>query len=515
MALKALHARWGVVFAHLPDLGCGRSWEQVHKVQPREPLACDECRHPLHAKVSQCGVKFFAHDPGAPDCEIAREGESEAHHLLKLELLNAARDAGAHAELEVRAPDGSWRADVLASAPDGSWRIALEAQLSPITNDEIRARTERMREHQVAACWFSDRPKPRWLGEVPSVRVGQPGAEEAGPLSVIEGLSRFAGGYWRAVAPPPSLAQFLRWVFEHRIVVHAVRDGTWFPIEARRLAGVWTAPVYAAAELAYLEEAERQRQEQLAKAAARQRRLEARRAQVRELNEASRGRQRFKAMKAEDAVRGTAAATAARGKVLDQPWVRRAIAYLEEVHSITAVVGWSVDDARWAGGVPLLDEEGMPIAVLNPDRGLTRDQAHFLLAGLLLLFDDDCTMKHFRRWAYGAPKRPKDQRMEAVQPATEKSGGRSEAASRVPSRRSARAEPERLPACGCEHPQLFLRIDGRDHPAEPTDSFSPASALFQAQCRACGGSYERPWRRIITRTPAPTPPEATQSALDR
>lgn len=33
------------------------------------------------------------------DCEIARQGESEAHHLLKLELASAARDAGAHAEL--------------------------------------------------------------------------------------------------------------------------------------------------------------------------------------------------------------------------------------------------------------------------------------------------------------------------------------------------------------------------------------------------------------------------------
>lgn len=192
MALKALHARWGVVFAHLPDLGCGRSWEQVHSVQPRAPLACDECRHPVHPKVSPRGVRFFAHDPGAPDCEIARDGESEAHHLLKLELLSAARDAGAHAELEVRAPDGSWRADVLACAPDGSWRVALEAQLSPITNDEIRARTERMREHGVAACWFSDRPKPPWLGTVPSVRVGRP--EEGGPLGVVEGWSGSAAG---------------------------------------------------------------------------------------------------------------------------------------------------------------------------------------------------------------------------------------------------------------------------------------------------------------------------------
>lgn len=103
------------------DLGCGQAWEAVWKVKPRAPIACVECRHPMYAKTSRAGMRFFAHAPHAPDCEIAREGESEAHHLLKLELAWAARDAGAHAELEVRTPDGSWRADVLASAPDGSW----------------------------------------------------------------------------------------------------------------------------------------------------------------------------------------------------------------------------------------------------------------------------------------------------------------------------------------------------------------------------------------------------------
>jgi len=31
-------------------------------------------------------MRFFAHAPHAPDSEIPREGESEVHHLLKLEL---------------------------------------------------------------------------------------------------------------------------------------------------------------------------------------------------------------------------------------------------------------------------------------------------------------------------------------------------------------------------------------------------------------------------------------------
>jgi hypothetical protein len=65
--------------------------------------------------------------------------------MLKLELANAARDAGAHAEMEVRGPDGTWRADVLASDPGGAWRMALEAQLAPVTAAAITARTDRMR----------------------------------------------------------------------------------------------------------------------------------------------------------------------------------------------------------------------------------------------------------------------------------------------------------------------------------------------------------------------------------
>lgn len=138
MAFRAVHKEWGAVFAHLPDLGCGQDWRAVWKVRPPVPLACNECGHRMHAKVSRHGLRFFAHAPGAPTCALALE--TIAHHLLKLELANAARAAGVHAEMEVRGPDGAWRADVLASDPGGAWRWALEAQLAPITADDITAR---------------------------------------------------------------------------------------------------------------------------------------------------------------------------------------------------------------------------------------------------------------------------------------------------------------------------------------------------------------------------------------
>lgn len=244
MAFRAVHAQWGAIFAHLPDLGCGQAWEAVWKVRPTL-LTCDECHHPMHAKTSRLGFRFFAHAPGAPKCALALE--TLAHHLLKLELSNAARDAGAHAEMEVRSPDGTWRADVMASDHGGAWRMALEAQLSPITAADITDRTERMRADGVASIWFSDRPRPPWLGVVPSVRLARPG--DGQHLVIAEGLVKFDRD-WEAV--PATLVKFLRWAFARRIVAHRPRvslDGPAF---------VWTAPRYIQAEAEYLTELQRE-----------------------------------------------------------------------------------------------------------------------------------------------------------------------------------------------------------------------------------------------------------------
>ncbi|MFD8625206.1 hypothetical protein ACFV4E_15125 [Streptomyces hygroscopicus] len=245
MAFRAVHAQWGTVFAHLPDLGCGRSWDQVWKVKPPAPLTCDECRHSMYAKRSPSGLRFFAHAPGAPECALA--GETLAHHLLKLELAAAAREAGAHAELEVRGPEGAWRADVLASDPAGAWRMALEAQLSPITPDDIAARMERMQADGVPSVWFSDRYRPPWFGRVPAVRVK---AVVGGGLVVVEGLAKFSGGQWEA-GPQVPLVEFFRWVFADRVVAHWRRAPVRSPLQARR--SVWTAPLYAQQEAAHLE----------------------------------------------------------------------------------------------------------------------------------------------------------------------------------------------------------------------------------------------------------------------
>ena len=262
MAFRAVHAQWGTVLAYLPDLGCGRAWSEVWKVRPRAPLSCDECGHGMYAKVSHAGLPFFAHDPAGPRCALALE-ESPAHHMLKLELANAARDAGAQAEMEAPGPGGTWRADVLATDPAGAWSIALEAQLAPITATEISRRTTTMAADGVSSCWFSDRARPPWLGAVPSIRLARQG--DRGPLMIAEGLARFQSNVlgmavWEQVQDV-TLVQFLSWAFTGRIVAHKVHRRT-----------IWTAPRYAVEEASHraaMEEAARRHQAEVKEVARR------------------------------------------------------------------------------------------------------------------------------------------------------------------------------------------------------------------------------------------------------
>ncbi|MDX3762602.1 competence protein CoiA family protein [Streptomyces sp. AK02-04a] len=167
MAFLVRHETWGTIDSTVPDLGCGKSWDTVHRARPAAPLTCRECQHTMVPVRSPRGLRFFRHAPRAPRCSMSG-GESIDHHLLKLELAQAARAAGFHAEYEVAAPDRSWRADVMATSADGTQRVALEAQLSLITPEDIQQRTNRYEQDGVGVCWFGLRPRP-WVGSVPSI----------------------------------------------------------------------------------------------------------------------------------------------------------------------------------------------------------------------------------------------------------------------------------------------------------------------------------------------------------
>ncbi|MEV6182265.1 competence protein CoiA family protein [Streptomyces sp. NPDC052015] len=259
MGYTALHANWGRLDASLDDLGCGRAREDVHRVKGLH-LACPECGGRVFARVSSRRARHFYYQERPRECELANE--SPEHHLLKLELAMAARAAGWRAELEVSSETGNWRADVLVFDERDRAFMALEAQLSPMTPEDARMRTERYARDGVAVCWVGLQGRP-WERAVPSLRVGCPESRGAG-WTVRHGLARYtwaprtlaAKAGWTHITCP--LADAIRWILQGRVHPHAGPGGTVW----------WTADAYV--ELA----AARARLEAQTQAAARARAFE-------------------------------------------------------------------------------------------------------------------------------------------------------------------------------------------------------------------------------------------------
>ncbi|MFD9496871.1 competence protein CoiA family protein [Streptomyces sp. NPDC060005] len=339
VSFTAVHADRGRLDASLPDLGCGWDWSAIHRVRPPAPLVCRECSHGMHAKTSPLGLRFFAHAPGAPTCTLAEE--SMAHHLLKLELAQAARAAGWMAELEVSGPDGRWRADVLASTANNR-RVALEAQLASITAAEIRARTQRMGAYGVRAYWFSDRNRIPWLGAVPSVRLTRQGEG----LVVVEPMARFTGAYWD---PEPSmpLSEFVGRILTWRFVSHAPRTPQHVVRPVTRL---WAHPKCVLAEAKKLRDEEKQQ----------------RAAQEEQERAEWRGYARREAALAERMARSDPDRAALARHSARLPGIERAIAHTAAMFLTRVTIGWSVGDSRYSSGVPLVNESGTLLAVFDP-----------------------------------------------------------------------------------------------------------------------------------------------------
>ncbi|MEV0237822.1 competence protein CoiA family protein [Nonomuraea sp. NPDC050786] len=292
MAFTAVHPERGRIDATLADLGQGLEWEGIYRTRPRTRLTCPECGHGVHAKLSPRRMRYFAHDPGrSPHCELSVE--SADHHLLKLVLAEAIRRAGWSAELEVPAPDGAWRADVMATSPAGGHRMAWEAQLSPITDDDIQMRTDRYAANQVTVCWVSSRDRVPWLCTVPAIAVtpaSQP--TDAERWKVHDGLARFdyGRGGWARV-DDVTLTTFVRWALAGGLVFHTIgrryrRIHLPGSNATMRRSASWTTPRSAEAESRHetmrqqQEAAKRAREERAREAEERAREAEERRKQA-------------------------------------------------------------------------------------------------------------------------------------------------------------------------------------------------------------------------------------------
>lgn len=253
MPLTAAHGSGVVLDVTAPVLGDGVTWEQVHRARPRANLTCRGCGGGLHAKVSPLGFRFFAHDQKT-DCPLT--GETVNHRLLKAELAAAVRDAGWHAELEVAGTGASpWRADVLATSPDGTRRVAFEAQLSPITPDQIVTRTDNYTAAGVEVCWVAERVVP-WVGHAPYLVIIP---DEEHHLTVELGVWKFIDadyegrptGDWERVAMP--LGDAVSHICAARITPHTMHHiwgvqvaDKYLDLGGRTGVGhrAWTAPHY-------------------------------------------------------------------------------------------------------------------------------------------------------------------------------------------------------------------------------------------------------------------------------
>ncbi|MFJ3229152.1 competence protein CoiA family protein [Streptomyces sp. NPDC086783] len=254
MAFLASHETWGTIDSTAPDLGCGKSWETVHRARPAAPLSCRECQHAMVPVRSPRGLHFFRHAPRAPRCSMLG-GESIEHHLLKLELAHAARAAGFHAEFEVAAPDRSWRADVMATSPDGAHRVALEAQLSLIAPEDILQRTNRYERDNVDVCWFGLKPHT-WVGSVPSMLLKMdPGnniwSVSAG-VALMTKLDPDSSLHQWVPVEGISLTDAVSWMLTGRMKIHRPRSlGAKFVMDSqtRQWPLSWSGPKFHTWEL--------------------------------------------------------------------------------------------------------------------------------------------------------------------------------------------------------------------------------------------------------------------------
>ena len=375
--MTAQHADVGILDATTDPLGADLPWSAVHRVRPRAPLSCRECGHGLHAKLSPRGLRFFAHDPAAPECSLT--GETIAHRLLKVQLASAIRDAGWYAQLEV-AGDG-WRADVLATSPDGTRRMAWEAQLAQITLDDLRARTARMEASGVDVCWVTDRARP-WLGRIPSVQVAPP-EEREDPTEVVGGLGVFHPDWcgdrrrcrYRSAGAPCSghgswgapsdvgLAQFVAGVLQGTVRPHEVPDRqSWILGNRTRL--LWTTRTHVLAE-----------HEQLVATERRLKQVEA------EAKIAAKEREQHEA---------AILAKRARQQALTPP----AVALVRE--EAGGYVGVRNAAPEWAMGVPLFVHD-QPQGVISPVLSRVKGQVRDNLRGLALFVATPVELRALRR----------------------------------------------------------------------------------------------------------------------
>lgn len=175
-------------------------WASVYRTELTLQLTCRGCGHPMMAKRSSKGLRFFAHRAAGPaDCPSA--GESAEHLELKRRLADLIRLTGAEAILEAtpaQGDQGGWRADVLCIAPSGR-RVAFEVQLAAMTVEEGNERSSKYRRDGIDVAWVTSK-HAHWVSRIPSMRIDY---DDTGAW-VTRGIAKFGAMYgWTQPEPVP------------------------------------------------------------------------------------------------------------------------------------------------------------------------------------------------------------------------------------------------------------------------------------------------------------------------
>lgn len=128
------------------------SWQTLKTTYKNLNLRLPCCNVPAIPKTSKLGNFFFAHK-SRDECKT--EPESAEHIYLKSIIAKAAINAGwsVITEFPGQSNEGErWIADVYCEK--GKARVALEVQLSYITYEDLKLRTERYINSGVRVAWF-------------------------------------------------------------------------------------------------------------------------------------------------------------------------------------------------------------------------------------------------------------------------------------------------------------------------------------------------------------------------
>jgi competence CoiA-like predicted nuclease len=153
----------------MPTLQKRRTRDQIRE----QTWRCKFCEAPMQPRLGLSRIWHFAHVHDVDACPSNHEAdvETQEHRLLKRASATAMqrylKDEVVSVEYEVRIPEARRIADVLLVLKDGT-RVAVEAQVSAITFENLQERTEAYVREELEVVWVFNQarmtPGSLWEG---------------------------------------------------------------------------------------------------------------------------------------------------------------------------------------------------------------------------------------------------------------------------------------------------------------------------------------------------------------